>query len=67
METVLEALTNSLCLILEAISRFDIMAVDTNKIAMFYQAMYDAYRICSPAIIGVVKVVRIIAERVVIR
>jgi len=67
METILESLANSVYLILEAISRFDIMAVDTNKIAMFYQALYDAYRICSPVLSGAVKIVRIIAERVVIR
>ena len=45
MEQILEAICNSIYLILEAVSKFDIMAVDQQRLAEAAQMAADAARI----------------------
>lgn len=63
MEDVLTAVCNSICAILEAVASFDIMKVDTNKLAMFWQLAADAYRVAAPAVKIIVGFVGRLAAR----
>ena len=65
MDEILTAASNGVIAILTEIASFDIMQVDTNRIALLHQTIFDAYRICSPLIFGIVKILKPVFERVV--